>query len=126
MRDDVKGARLLERGEEDLVCPGLEFGVLKNELAARRDRKIGEEYVAREHYGLSAMPQLNVAQLVYLTAEEGDEGVLLNARLDKRGVRDLEPVAVGRESGNVRKDAIDIPGLSVLYPRMGTVGGWDL
>jgi hypothetical protein len=67
-----------------------------------------------------------VAQLVYLTAEEGDEGVLLNARLDRRGIRDLEPVAVGRESGNVRKDAIDIPGLSVLYPRMGTVGGWDL
>jgi hypothetical protein len=33
MRDDVKGARLLERGEEDLVGSGLKFGVLKNELA---------------------------------------------------------------------------------------------
>jgi hypothetical protein len=60
---------------------------------------------------------------VYLTAEEGDEGVLLNVRLDGRGVRDLEPVAVGRESGDIRKDAIDILGLSVLYPRIGTVGG---
>jgi hypothetical protein len=56
MRDDVKGARLLERGEEDLVYLGLEFGVLKNELAARRGRKIGEEYVAGEHHDLSAMP----------------------------------------------------------------------
>jgi hypothetical protein len=64
-----------------------------------------------------------VAQLIYLTAEEGDEGVLLNTRLDGRGVRDLEPVAVGRESGDIRKDAINILGLSVLYPRMGTVGG---
>jgi hypothetical protein len=53
---------------------------------------------------------------MYLTAEEGDEGVLLNARLDGRGVRDLEPVAVGRESGDIRKDAIDILGLNVLYP----------
>jgi hypothetical protein len=34
MRDDVRGARLLERKEEDLVYLGLEFGVLKNELAA--------------------------------------------------------------------------------------------
>jgi hypothetical protein len=56
-----------------------------------------------------------VAQLVYLTAEEGDEGVLLNARLDGRGVRDLEPVAVGRESGDMRKDVIDILDLSILY-----------
>jgi hypothetical protein len=55
-------------------------------------------------------------QLVYLMAEEGDEGVLLNTRLDGRGVCDLEPVVVGRESGDVRKDAIDILGLSVLYP----------
>jgi hypothetical protein len=64
-----------------------------------------------------------VAQLIYLIAKEGDEGVLLNARLDRRDVRDLKPVAVGRESGDVRKDAINILGLSVLYPRMGTVGG---
>jgi hypothetical protein len=53
---------------------------------------------------------------MYLTAKEGDEGVLLNIRPDGRGVRDLKPVAVGRESGDVRKDAIDILGLSVLYP----------
>jgi hypothetical protein len=63
---------------------------------------------------------------MYLTAEEGDEGVLLNIRPDRRGVRDLKPVAVGRESGDVRKDAIDILGLSVLYPWIRTVGGWDL
>jgi hypothetical protein len=49
-------------------------------------------------------------------AEEGDEGVLLNICLDRRGVRDLEPVAVDRESSDMRKDAINIPGLSVLYP----------
>jgi hypothetical protein len=67
-----------------------------------------------------------MAQLVYLTAEEGDEGVLLNIRLDRRGVRDLEPVAVGRESGDICKDAINILGLSVLYLWIGTVGGWDL
>jgi hypothetical protein len=48
-------------------------------------------------------------------AEESDEEVLLNTRLDGRGVRDLEPVAVGRESNNVYKDAIDILDLSVLY-----------
>jgi hypothetical protein len=53
---------------------------------------------------------------MYLMAKEGDEGVLLNTRLDRRGVRDLKPVAVGRESGDVRKDAIDILGLNVLYP----------
>jgi hypothetical protein len=34
MRDDVRGARLPERREEDLVYLGLEFGVLKNKLAA--------------------------------------------------------------------------------------------
>jgi hypothetical protein len=56
MRDDVKGVRLLERGEEDLVYPGLKFGVLKNELAARRSEKIKEEYVVGEHYSLSAVP----------------------------------------------------------------------
>jgi hypothetical protein len=32
MRDDVRGARLPERKEEDLIYLGLEFGVLKNEL----------------------------------------------------------------------------------------------
>jgi hypothetical protein len=64
-----------------------------------------------------------VAQLVYLTAEEGDEGVLLNARLDGRGVRDLEPVVVGRESGDMRKDVIDILDLSILYLWIGMVGG---
>jgi hypothetical protein len=53
---------------------------------------------------------------VYLTAEEGNEGVLLNACLDKQDIRDLEPVVVGRESSDIRKDAIDILGLSVLYP----------
>jgi hypothetical protein len=63
---------------------------------------------------------------MYLTAEEGDEGVLLNTRLDERGVRDLEPVAVGRESSDIRKDAINILSLSVLYPWIRTVGGWDL
>jgi hypothetical protein len=63
---------------------------------------------------------------VYLTAEEGDEGVLLNIRPDRRGVRDLEPVTVGRESGDIRKDTIDILGLSVLYLQIGIVGGWDL
>jgi hypothetical protein len=56
MRDNVKGARLLERGEEDLVYLGLKFSVLKNELATRRSRKIGEEYVIGEHYGLGVMP----------------------------------------------------------------------
>jgi hypothetical protein len=56
MRDDVRGARLPERREEDLVYLGLKFGVLKNELAARRGRKIREEYVVGEHRGLGAMP----------------------------------------------------------------------
>jgi hypothetical protein len=56
MRDDVRGARLPERREEDLVYSGLEFGVLKNELAARRNRKIEEEYVAGEHHSLGAVP----------------------------------------------------------------------
>jgi hypothetical protein len=56
MRDDVGGARLPERREEDLVCPGLEFGVLKNELAARRGGKMREEYVIGEHRGLGAVP----------------------------------------------------------------------
>jgi hypothetical protein len=116
IRDDVRGARLLERREEDLVYPGLKFGVLKNELTAWRSRKIREEYVVREHYSLGAMSQLNVAQLMYLTVKEDDEGVLLNIRPDRRGVRDLEPVAVGRESGDICKDAIDISGLNVLYP----------
>jgi hypothetical protein len=57
-----------------------------------------------------------VAQLMYLMAEEGDEGVLLNVRLDGRGVYDLKPVTVSRESGDMRKDTIDILGLNVLYP----------
>jgi hypothetical protein len=56
MWDDIRGARLPEHREEDLVYLDLKFGVLKNELAARRDRKIGEEYVVREHYSLGAMP----------------------------------------------------------------------
>jgi hypothetical protein len=56
MRDDVRGARLLKRREEDLIYLGLEFGVLKNELAARRGGKIGEKYVVGEHRGLGAMP----------------------------------------------------------------------
>jgi hypothetical protein len=59
-------------------------------------------------------------------AEEGDEGVLLNARLDRWGVCDLKFMAIGRESGNVCKDAINILGLNVLYPWVGMVGGWDL
>jgi hypothetical protein len=53
---------------------------------------------------------------MYLTAEKGDEGVLLNVYLDGWGVCDLEPVAVGRESGDIRKDAINILGLNILYP----------
>jgi hypothetical protein len=53
---------------------------------------------------------------MYLTVKEGDEGVLLNTRLDGRGVRDLEPMAVGCESGDIRKDAINILDLNVLYP----------
>jgi hypothetical protein len=56
IRDDVKEARLLKRKEEDLVYLNLKFGVLKNELTTRRDKKIKEEYVIREHYGLSVMP----------------------------------------------------------------------
>jgi hypothetical protein len=56
-----------------------------------------------------------VAQLIYLMAEEGDKGVLLNAHLDRWGVYNLEPMAVGRESGNVRKDAINILDLNILY-----------
>jgi hypothetical protein len=56
MRDDIKGARLLKRKEEDLIYLSLEFSVLKNELVIRRDRKIREEYVIREYYDLSAMP----------------------------------------------------------------------
>jgi hypothetical protein len=61
MRDDIRGARLPERGEEDLVGPDLKFSVLKNELAARRGGKIREEYIVGEHHGLGAVPQLNVA-----------------------------------------------------------------
>jgi hypothetical protein len=53
---------------------------------------------------------------MYLTAKEGDEGILLNAHLDRWGVRDLKPMAVSRESGNIRKDAIDILDLNILYP----------
>jgi hypothetical protein len=56
IRDDVRGAHLLERREEDLVYLSLEFGVLKNKLAARCGGKIGEEYVVGEHYGLGVMP----------------------------------------------------------------------
>jgi hypothetical protein len=56
IRDNVKEVRLPERKKEDLVYLDLEFGVLKNELAARRGRKIGEEYVTREYRGLSAVP----------------------------------------------------------------------
>jgi hypothetical protein len=56
IRDNVKEVRLPERKKEDLVYLDLEFGVLKNELAARRGRKIGEEYVIREYRGLSAVP----------------------------------------------------------------------
>jgi hypothetical protein len=55
MRDDVRGARLPECREEDLVYLGLKFGVLKNELAARRGGKIGEEYMVGEHRGLDAI-----------------------------------------------------------------------
>jgi hypothetical protein len=53
---------------------------------------------------------------MYLMAKEGDEEVLLNARSDRWGVCDLEPVAVSRESNDVRKDAINILDLNVLYP----------
>jgi hypothetical protein len=56
MRDNVRGARLLERREEDLVYLGLKFGVLKNELAVQRGGKIEEEYVVGEHRGLGAVP----------------------------------------------------------------------
>jgi hypothetical protein len=48
-------------------------------------------------------------------AEEGDEGVLLNIRLNRQGVHNLKLVAVGRESSDMRKDAINILDLSVLY-----------
>jgi hypothetical protein len=60
---------------------------------------------------------------MYLMAKEGDEGILLNAHLDRWDVRDLKPVAVSRESGDIRKDAIDILDLNILYPWVGTVGG---
>jgi hypothetical protein len=53
---------------------------------------------------------------MYLTAKEGDEGVLLNIRLDRWDVYDLKPVVIGRESGDIRKDAINILGLNILYP----------
>jgi hypothetical protein len=53
IRDDVKGVRLLERKKEDLIYLSLEFSILKNKLAIRRDRKIREEYVIEEHYDLS-------------------------------------------------------------------------
>jgi hypothetical protein len=56
MRDDVRGAHLPERREEDLIYLGLEFGVLKNKLAVRRGRKMGEEYVVGEHHSPGAMP----------------------------------------------------------------------
>jgi hypothetical protein len=56
IRDNVKRAHLLKRGEEDLVYLSLEFNVLKNELTARRSRKIEEEYVTGEHRGLNAVP----------------------------------------------------------------------
>jgi hypothetical protein len=56
-------------------------------------------------------------------AEEGDKEVLLNTHPNRRDVRDLEPMAVNRESGDMRKDAINILGLSVLYPWIGMVGG---
>jgi hypothetical protein len=61
IRDNVRGTRLLEREEEDLVSLDLKFGVLKNELATQRSKKIREEYIAGEHHGLGAIPQLNVA-----------------------------------------------------------------
>jgi hypothetical protein len=48
-------------------------------------------------------------------AEEGDKEVLLNIRLDGQGIHDLKSIAVGRESGNVRKDVINILDLNVLY-----------
>jgi hypothetical protein len=53
---------------------------------------------------------------MYLMVEEGDEGVLLNTRLDRWGVRDLEPMAVDRESSDIYKDAINILDLNILYP----------
>jgi hypothetical protein len=55
MRDDVRGARLLKRKEEDLVYLSLKFSVLKNELVIRRNKKIEEEYIIREHRGLDAV-----------------------------------------------------------------------
>jgi hypothetical protein len=48
--------------------------------------------------------------------KKGNKGVLLNTHLDGRGIHNLKPIVVGRESDNVRKDAIDILGLNVLYP----------
>jgi hypothetical protein len=56
IQDDVKGIRLPERREEDLIYLGLEFGVFKNKLATRRDRKIGEEYMIEEHRSLDTVP----------------------------------------------------------------------
>jgi hypothetical protein len=56
IRDDVRGACLPKRREEDLVYLGLEFGVLKNELAVWRGGKMGEEYVIGEHHSLGAVP----------------------------------------------------------------------
>jgi hypothetical protein len=57
-----------------------------------------------------------MAQLMYLMAKEGDKEVLLNVCLDGRGVYNLKPIAIGRESGDICKDAIDILGLNILYP----------
>jgi hypothetical protein len=53
---------------------------------------------------------------MYLMVKEGDEGVLLNTHPDRRGVYNLKPIVVGRESSDVRKDAIDILDLNILYP----------
>jgi hypothetical protein len=33
---------------------------------------------------------------------------------------------VDRESSDIRKDAINILDLNILYPQVGMVGGWDL
>jgi hypothetical protein len=52
---------------------------------------------------------------MYLIAKEGNEGVLLNAHLNKWGIRDLESMIISRESSNMRKDVINILSLSVLY-----------
>jgi hypothetical protein len=60
---------------------------------------------------------------MYLIVKEDDERVLLNTRLNRRGVYDLKPVVVGRESSDIRKDTIDILGLSILYLWIGIIGG---